>query len=493
MNFKKYLIIGLLPFAITVTGCNKLDDFGDTNQNPNGASSPVVGALLTNVQAGYLGNLAANTRGGLYAQYFSETQYTDVSLYSLPQLNFSGEYAGPNPDGTGYSGPSLMDLQSIINANESNNQTQVARILQQYIYWTLTDRWGDIPYSEALKGNTTPKYDTQEEVYKGMIATLTDAVAKMDNASPITGDLVYSGNVSAWKKAANSMRMMMALQLSKRYRGANEYAATEFKAALNDPAGSIDENSENMTLRYPGGNFRNPWFNTYNGRKDFAQSKTLTDLTGALNDPRQQAFGGKSEDPLSPDYRATSNVGVPYGLARASAEAFTGANPTWARILRSDFRLENSMQVIISAADVTLARAEAADYGWTTENLANVYRRGIELSFEQWGLTAPATYFTQSNVALNAAAGTGANLRPIATQRYLAAYPNGLAAWNIWRKTGFPVLTPAPDATNSSKQIPRRYTYGPTEYGTNKAATDAAAARIQGGDTQDARVWWDVQ
>lgn len=482
----------LLPLFAVVTGCEKLKDFGDTNQNPNGAAVPSVAALLTNVQATFLGNLAASTRGGLYAQYFSETQYTDVSLYSIPQLSFNVEYAGTNPDASGYAGASLMDLQTIINANVSNNQTQVARILQQYIFWTITDRWGDIPYSEALKGNTTPKYDTQEEVYKGILATLADAVSKMDNTSPITGDIVYNGSVAAWKKAANSIRMLASLQLSKRFPGPNDYAATQFKAALNDPGGYIDENSENMVLRYPGGNFRNPWFNLYNGRKDFAQSKTMTDLTSSLGDPRQQVFGGRSEDPASPDYMQSSNVGVPYGLTRARTEAFTNANNGWARILRSDFRMENSPLVIISAADVTLARAEAADYGWTNENLANVYRQGIELSFQQWGLSAAsASYLGQSSVALSAGAGTGANLRQIATQRYLAAYPNGLQAWNIWRKTGYPVLTPAPDATNSSKQIPRRYTYGQTEYGTNKAATDEAAGRLQGGDTQDARVWWD--
>jgi hypothetical protein len=66
-----------------------------------------------------------------------------------------------------------------------------------------------------------------------------------------------------------------------------------------------------------------------------------------------------------------------------------------------------------------------------------------------------------------------------------------LQGWNIWRKTGFPVLTPAPDAVNSSKQIPRRYTYGQGEYGTNSIEVKAKAAAMPGGDTQDAKVWWD--
>lgn len=462
---KKFRLIFIIPVAILAFGCSKLNDFGTTNVNPNASTSPNVGALLTNVQSN-IGNLAALTRPGLYAQYFSETQYTDVSLYSLPQLNFSGEYAG-----------NLYDLQNIINQNVSNNQSAVARILMQYIFWTLTDRWGDIPYSEALTGNATPKYDRQEDVYKGMISTLTSAVDQFDASSPITGDIIYNGNVSNWRKLANTLRMAMALRLSKVYPSPSGYAATEFKSAISHPAGVITNNAENFTVRYPGGNFQNPWFATYNGRRDFGESAPMVSLLTSFNDPRQQAFG-------------TSDIGVPYGVVRAKAEAFTGANSNWARILRDDLRQDNSPLVIYSAAQATLARAEAADYGWTTENLTTLYQNGITLSFLQWGLGAPAaSYFSQTGVALTAPAGTGANLRQIAIQRYIASYPNGLEGWSIWRKTGYPQLTPAPDAATTTG-IPRRYTYGQNEYATNNAATKVAADAM-GGDQPNTRVWWD--
>lgn len=457
----------MCPLLWTATGCDKFEDFGDTNVNPGATTTPIVGALLTNVQAG-LGGYASFTRPGLYGQYFSETQYTDASLYAIPQINFSGEYSG-----------SLYDLQNIINVNISNNQSVVARILQQYIFWTITDRWGDVPYSEALTGNPNPKFDSQETIYKGMIATLKTAVTQFDNTSQITGDIMYNGNVASWKKLANSLRLLMTIRLSKVYRGASDYAATEFKSALADPAGIITTNAENFRLDYPGGNFKQTWFNTYNGRKDFAESATMTTLTSALGDGRQAAFG-------------SSTVGIPYGLSRAKAEAFTAANTNWAFVLAPNYRDEDDEVVVVSAAQVTLARAEAADYGWTSENLTTLYQDGIRLSFAQWGIAAPAaSYFTQPTVTLSAAPGTGANLRPIAIQRYLASYPDGLQGWSIWRKTGFPQLTPAPDATNPSKLIPRRYTYGQGEYASNQAATEAAAGAITGGDTQDARVWWD--
>lgn len=476
---KKILLIASISFLfLGIQGCTQLEDFGDTNLNPAATSEPTLSALLSNVQSG-IGGYAASTRPGLYAQYFSETQYTDASLYSIPQIEFTGEYSG-----------NLMDLQIIIDKNESNNMTQVAKILQQYLFWTITDRWGDVPYSQALLGakNANPKFDRQEDIYKGMIAALTTAVGKFDG-SAIRGDLMFGGDVASWKRFANSLRMLMSIQLSKRFPAAGAYAATEFSKALSDAGGYIANNAQNAVLNFPGGNFKNPWFNLYNGRKDFGQSKPMTDLMVSLTDARQAAYGGANQDPSAADANNTSNVGVPYGVKRATAEAFTAANTNWARILRGDLRKENSPQVILSAANVALARAEAANLGWTSEDVAAVYKRGIELSHEQWGLSVSAAYLAQESVALGG--GAAANTRKIATQRYIALYPDGMQAWNLWRRTGVPTLTPAPDASNTSKQIPRRYTYGQSEYTSNKVNVEAAAAALTGGDKQDSKVWWD--
>lgn len=473
MNKIKKIIVPVLVMGILHSSCDKLEDFGSTNQDPNSTTIPSISALLTNVESS-LGGYASFTRGGLYCQFFSETQYTDASLYSLPQIAFTGEYSGV-----------LNDAQDIIRRNPGNNQTAVARILKAYIFWTITDRWGDVPYSEALSGNPTPKYDTQETIYKSLISELTQAVAQFDNASAITGDVIYNGDVDSWKRVANSLRMLMALRLSKKYPGANDYAATEFKAALNDPAGYISTNAENFTLDYPGGNFLNPWYDTYLGRSDYAESETMTDLLSTLGDGRINVYGADVNG-------NPSAVGVPYGLRRDPTVAFTTDNPNWAYVLNPSFRQEGSPVVIVSAAEVFLARAEAADRGWTSENAFNLLKDGVNASFEQWQLSPPsASYFTQSSVAFSAPQGTGANLRQIATQRYVATYPDGLQGWSEWRRTGYPVLTPAPDAINSSKQIPRRYVYGQNEYSTNNANVTEAASRLPGGDTQDSKIWWD--
>jgi hypothetical protein len=476
---KNLIYVSLSLLLLGSSGCEKLEDFGNTNLDPAATTQPVLQALLTNAQAS-IGGYAAQTRGGLYAQYFSETQYTDVSLYSTPQLAFTGEYAGV-----------LTDLQVIKNVNSNNNMKQVANILQQYVFWTITDRWGDVPYSEALQGasKTTPKYDKQEDIYKGMIASLKASVAAFDGTSLIQGDVIFNGNVAAWKRAANSMRMLMAIQLSKKYPAAGGYAATAFSEALNDGGGYISTNAQNMVVDYPGGNFKSNWWGVYNGRKDYAESKTMTDLMASLSDDRQLAFGGITQDQTVANAAVTSNVGVPYGVVRATAEAFTAANTGWARILRGDFRTESSDVVVISAAQVALARAEAAERGWTSESVSTLYDAGITLSYGQWGIAVPAGYLAANAVGAVGAAG---NIQKISTQRYIASYPNGLQGWNIWRKSGFPTLTPAPNATNTSGQIPRRYTYASAEYTSNTANVNAAKALLPGGlDSQDAKIWWD--
>jgi hypothetical protein len=470
--------------------CKKPNDFGNTNVDPGNTTKPIPSALLAQVEANLGTYVSTNNLaeyGGEYAQYFTETQYPGISTYSLPQLSFTGYYSGD-----------LYDLQNIITLNQDKNSVAVAKILQQFIFWEITDAWGDVPYSQALQGlkAITPVYDKQEDIYKGILATLASAAASMDNG-PIAGDLIYGGDAASWKRAANSLAMLVAIQLSAKVPGASDYAATAFKAA-DVPGSFIETNAQNFTLAYPGSAFKDPWWNLYNGRTDFAESKVVTDLTASLGDGRTVPFGGDYTDPGQvTGGTITSAIGIPPGLSRADVTAFTTANPKWALVMRADKRTETSSVVIISAAEVALARAEAANLGWTTTDpLVATYQQGIALSFQQWGLAAPAaSYYTQPGV--NVTVGGANNIKNISIQRYLASYPDGHAAWDIWRKSGYPILTGAPGATNPSKKIVRRFTYATSELQTNGVNVKAAIAREAFGlnpgvDSQDNRVWWDT-
>ena len=487
---KNLLIIAALTASIA--SCDKVKDFGDTNTDPGVTGTPSTAALLTNVIAG-LGGFAQNTTAALYAQHISETQYTEVSLYALPKADFDGIYAA-----------SLYDLKNIVDFNtntetkanvskfgSNNNQIAIARILRAYEIWTITDRWGDIPYTEALGGNTnlTPKYDKQEDIYKDLIKELTEAKGQIESAgaAPL-GDVMYykPGTPAAtttvnwattaslrWKKLANSLRMLIALRTSKVYPNAGDWAATAFAAAFNDANGYITANTDNFVLNYPGNvtAFRNPWYNTYNGRTDYAESKVITDYMAAYGDPRQASFGSNTN-------------GFPYGLTRDQAIAL----PTnYAKVLADAKRTTTAPYVIVGAAHVAFAIAEAAQRGWITANATTWYQTGIQLSWAQWGVTGDfAAYYANTNVDL----ATGTPLQKIQFQQYLALYPDGTQAWANWRRTGIPVLVPTPNASNASKQIPRRFVYGNREYSLNTANVTAAAA-LYNNDSPDGRVWWD--
>ncbi|HEY9197474.1 MAG TPA: SusD/RagB family nutrient-binding outer membrane lipoprotein, partial [Mucilaginibacter sp.] len=337
---KRYIYTLTAAFVWLGTGCNKLKDFGGVNQNPTQTTQPIIAGFLTNAEVSIAGLSSTATpaiSGGQYAQFFTETQYSGTSLYTLPQNDFTPYYSGP-----------LYDLQNIINLNQSKASSAVAKILQQYIFWVVTDSWGEVPYSDALKGLSAiqPKYDTQEAIYKGIIATLTSAQAELDGSS-LAGDVIYGGDVASWKRAANSIKLLAAIQLSKVVPAASGYAATAVKEAI--AAGVIESNSQNMKVTFPGGGIKSPWYNLYDGRKDFAESKTMTDILKGLNDTRLAVYGGKSKAIGNTE---SSDIGVTYGLARNNVLAFIEANPNWARVMRGDFRTATGSVTIVTAGEV---------------------------------------------------------------------------------------------------------------------------------------------
>jgi Starch-binding associating with outer membrane/Prokaryotic membrane lipoprotein lipid attachment site len=462
--------------ALMLSGCNKIKDFGDTNVNPQEVTTLYTSSVLANQMVGLAG-WANSGRAGMYCQYFSEAEYPSTSRYSIPQLSFQGNYSG-----------SLLALKTVIDKSTNANEKAVARILSQYLYWNMTDAWGDIPYSQALKGpSVIPVYDKQEDVYKAMIAELKSAVTGFDATNSLNGDLYYGGDISKWKKFANSMRCVMALRLSKRYPGATEYAAAQFKDALTTAGGVITSNDDNCKLTYPGGTYRNPYYETHLNARDLGESAPLVNLLASLGDNRQAAFG-------------TSATGVPYGLDESGVNTWREANPGWSRIFADAYRTETYPTTIMNAGEVYLARAEALDRGWTTseesglaQSLSSLFQAGVNASFGRWNLPAPsAAYFSQAANVL-VAPGANANLKAIAIQRYIATFPNGLQGWSEWRRTGFPVLTPATKPLSAShNQIPTRYTYAVDEYTQNPTGVATAVTRIKpsGTDVQEGKVWW---
>lgn len=475
------LIAGGLLAALP--SCDKIEDFGSTNNNPNATTSPNTAALLTNTLAGMGGYVWGNgitSNGALYAQYMAETQYTETSRYATPTLNWSGYYTG-----------ALYDLQNIINYNSdpatasiaavngSNaNQIAVARILKAYIYWVLTDAYGDIPYFEALKGEGALAYDEQSLVYADLLKELTEAVDQFDGGAGFKGDIMFNSDNAKWKKLANSIRLLIGLRMSKVDAGA---AQSAISSALSHSAGVISTNADNFKLDYPGGNYNHPLYQYYNitQRFDYALCKTVTDFLSANSDSRRLAYG-------------SSTVGFPYGLSRDNAVAFANANTNWSYVFAANQRSASGRLTVLAASHVWLAIAEARQRGWAAGSAADAYNEGIRLSWEQWGVFEQSTY--DSYIASGTINLSSNALTKIQTQQWLAFYPDGAQGWANWRRTGVPALTPAPGTGTPDLPIPRKLPYGPDEFNLNRVNADAGAEKYTVAgvkNSQDARVWWD--
>ncbi|WP_440069611.1 SusD/RagB family nutrient-binding outer membrane lipoprotein [Tenacibaculum discolor] len=490
--YKALAVAAFLAFGYS---CDSYD-FGGTNDNLNDPSNILPPSLLTASQAKLVGalSLSGTATPSLYVQHLSQTQYTEESRYQT--INFGWNIVGSGDNVTGnqqgsvgiYNAP-LKALNDIIKANteqaelmatygSNNNQIAVARILKAYYFQWMTDRWGMIPYTEAFQGvaNPNPAYDTQEFIYKDLFNEIDAALAQMDGGAGPSGDTFFGGDMDMWKKFANTLKMNMAIRLSKVYPAAGGFASTKFNEAM---SGAISSVSENIMFNcLDDDQYDNPYQDDYvdDGRTDECLSDVLVDNMLANNDPRLSMYG-------EPTVSTGTFVGLQYGWADAGTVANDDVS-----FMNDDLILNGTTPLpIFTYAQISFNKAEAAVLGWISGDAQTYYEDGIKASMEQWGVSTPDadTYLTEPNVAYNAANA----MNQIAEQKWLALFYQPYEAWAEWRKLDYPVLTPAVDALNGST-IPVRHGYPSTEPSQNKANYEAAVA-AQGGEGLFTPLWWD--
>ena len=193
-----YILLG----CIFLSGaCNNFDE--EINRNPNAPSEASGPQLLASAMLS-LPSLSSTPQGEFMAQYLAETQYVTASLYPQSSTSFYGLYQGP-----------LVNIETVLRTSKANNELIVAKILKSYYFWHITDRWGDVPFTEALNGevNLTPAYDTQQTIYYSVFELLKEAV-ETPVIGQLSSDIMYEGEMDQWKKLANTIRLLMALRLS---------------------------------------------------------------------------------------------------------------------------------------------------------------------------------------------------------------------------------------------------------------------------------------
>lgn len=490
---RRYALIAI------VAGSFAACDLQKENINPNASSEISLSAVLTGAEVSLGFNLGVN--GGLitniYIQQVSGANGDAASFdnYSTNPSYFNNTWAGF------YTGV-LEELNIVQNTATERQQfyySGIARLLKVYAYSTLTDIFGDIPYTEALAGNVivNPSYDSQEAVYNDLqqqidvaISDLSKTPADNVGAVPASDDVIYNGNVSKWLGAAYTLKARLALHLSKldataaaqavlnhlynagTYRGIQDQqdAQVVFGASATNANPFYQQNTTRPGWIGLGASF----VNLLNGNK---ATDANTTPEGTHVDPRRAYFATV--------YPAGSTT------YRGSAPGVSGAFS----LIGSYYGATTSPVILISYAEAKFIEAEARLILDGADPLAQTaLQAAVKASFSKIVSNAADPYSSaqkQADYITAKASLNGSfeeNLETIITQKYIALFLQP-EAWVDYRRTGYPSIPLAQNATSSANpdgHIPRRIPYPQNEQSLNK--------NVPAGSTyQSPRLWWDKQ
>jgi len=528
----KLRIVGFL-ILILMGSCSKtaLDQINtdptkltERNYDPN---SLLAQAQLKYANLGYYQLLYQSTMMQLlastYYYYNNGDKYINVGSFT--------DYQGRIFD-EGYTDASyIREMQRLARLKDPEaykNLIAIGDIMFVLILQRITDTYGDVPYSQAVKamqGIKYPVYDRQEDIYTQMLADLEGAIAKLDAEKPgPTADLFYKGDINKWKRFGYSLMLRLAMRLTKadpeKARMWTEKAAGKTFTSINDNAILLTDassfNSQNGTSLA---------LRTYSDYLEVRWSKTLIDQLRNSSDPRlgiigeipkdglaknaDQDLGGNTDeaiqlgmpngyDLLGGDTDISRSPGYPGGTGSANDFAPLGkySRPRTALYLKLGGPI-----FILSYAEIEFLLAEAKVRGWNINGDANMhYTNGITGAIQSLAQLDPLASvdakkindFVNRNTLDES--NTQNALNAINTQYWIATGTNFnfIEAWLNWKRSDYPKLTPVNYKGNVTQgTIPRRLIYLSTEVLNNPQNYKDAVARLTGGDVLTARVWWD--
>jgi hypothetical protein len=547
-NYIKYQLIPVLAFIVlTFTACTEHYDELNTRNSLVTEEIVNVDLLLTYVQVNTIPFGSYGTGG--------TGNYSGMSARADNLPFTTGDAPGTWNATYGTSGRNLADIINICNKrNEENGNTDldnkiaISRILKAWAFSELTDTYGDVPYFETClpleDAVLQPKYDSQKSIYEDLFKELKEAAAQLDAGKPSfgSGDLIYGGNVTKWKKLANSLRLRLALRV--RYADpalaqANMSDLTEadlitsgaddaFIMSANDlPDNSNDLYTALINRGYP--------------HISHMTGKTLIDILIGNGDSHHPvdprcailADTAYAKWPGTPGYEDISHFGY-RGRALLGTTTVNEKYP-WGSESVSYWSPLIYVPVIemplLRSSEVYFALAEAALVGLKSGDANTYYQKGIDeavkwaqrlyekskpqlttdflkiyysVSYPDWNESWNADFFadkeiTQAEIdvfkedAVYTLSGTEeGQLEMIMNQKMVALFPDEGQGWAEWRRTGYPRVLVAHEVTNNTMaEAPRRMPWPQVEQSVNSANYDAALAS-QGTDNRLTKFWWDA-
>lgn len=389
-----------------------------------------------------------------------------------------------------------------------------AQLLRVAAMHRVSDLYGPVIYTRygVINPDRSIDYDPQQDVYYAFFRDLAAAIDTLTLYARSTGpknftpfDLAYGGDYTKWVKFANTLRLRLALRISK---ADPEKARTEGEAALHHSLGLLSTPDENFTINispvaHPLEVICRKW-------NDIRMGAPMESIMTGYEDPRLPFYFEYA------DGRNGYN-GIRNGISISSRDTYSGFSK-----LAS---LPGKIQ-LMTAAEAWFLKAEAALYGWAgAGNARSNYERGIRTSFDQYKLgsrfsayvnnstATPKPYTDPRNPTNNVPAGSPylsaitikweeqaslqQKLERIITQKWIAMFPEGGEAWAEFRRTGYPRLFPVV-VNYSGGKIPtgsfvHRINFSQMEYATNLKGVEKAVQHLGGPDNGGTRLWWDKE
>ena len=395
-----------------------------------------------------------------------------------------------------------------------------ARLLRILAASRLSAYHGPIIYSNYGSTEANILYDSEETLYNTWFNELdgivSDLSANVDFGGMAKFDDSYGGDVSKWVKLANSMRLQLAMRISK---VDPALAKSQGEKAIAHPGGLIAANEDNFYILNYDGFFR-PARICF-GWGDTRMSATMESVLGGYADPRVSKYYDPATDPAviqdHPDF--------PYKGIRNGALLVAKDDRLTYSTISSDF-ITWPARRCFSSTETHFLMAEAALRGWAgTGSAQEHYETGVRESFGEWGAGGVDAYLEQDNSLLpwdyndpkadgdvndfvnrievgvkwDEADDNEVKLEKIMTQKWLAAVHNTIEIWVDHRRTGYPKLpfNYKNDSNSDWGVIPaddflRRMPFVNGERNNNPQGVSDATQKLGGPDEIGTRLWWDT-
>lgn len=470
-------------------------------------------------------------------QYMQGNRNSDDNTYLNFRLPSSALYE--------YTGVIKLINAAVIDVNKKGLKTHegVFRIFQSLLWATVTDLYGDIFYTEGLRGQDGilfPKFDEQKDIYPALILNLKDAAQLIaDGKEPLDKvyDVMYAGDKTKWIKLANSLRLRLLIRESNKVPNAAEIQAVALLPLLSDVSenAAISYIDGDKTMASPMGSAN---IDITGNFLIFRPSKTLVDTLKALNDERLKVWVAPIEKPWA---ATIDSVSLNAGKRTLVQKGYT-YNYQWEYIDRNNSKIKpilpfiidsmttyagypagSSVQVlnsngsydfpdtkwnykvslfsklfnenvsplikavVMQADEVQFLLAEAVVKGWIMGNAETFYKKGVEMALKRWGEPLPANYFNNPLAAFPTT--KGQQLATIGLQKWLGLFMMGTESYVDYRRTRVPYMENNGALSSTVNPFPLRYRYPESEFKNNSGNYQVAIGRLDKGDIEFSKMW----